>query len=154
MKVGEALAQLKREKSRLARLISLRKENVYVEKGKKTPFDPFKLGEEIEDKVEEIRKLKIRIQKTNLDAKITDEQFSLAEAIIIIGDIRGKIAALSKLFEERREHSFRWRDKDEIEKLPQLNEEEIEKEIEKLESYKIQLDNKVQVTNWSTDLNN
>lgn len=50
MKLGEALAHLKKEKSRLARLISLRKENVYVEKGKKTPFDPEELGKDINKK--------------------------------------------------------------------------------------------------------
>ena len=35
MKLREALSNLKKEKSRLARLISLRKDNVYVEEGKK-----------------------------------------------------------------------------------------------------------------------
>ena len=43
MKLGEALSKLKKEKSKLARLISLRKDNVFVEEGKQTPFDPQKL---------------------------------------------------------------------------------------------------------------
>ena len=44
------------------------------------------------------------------------------------------------------------RDKDEIEKIPQLDEQEIEDEIEKLEIAKVQLDNKIQMTNWITEL--
>lgn len=152
MKLGEALAQLKKEKSRLARLISLRKENVYVEKGKKTPFDPEQLGKDLDKKIDEIRKLKIKIQKTNLNSNLSDTPMSLAEAIIMIGDIRSKISHLSCLFNEKREYSFRLRDKDEIEKIAQLNESEIEKEIGNLESGKIHLDNALQVANWQTEL--
>ena len=54
MNLGEALSLLKKEKSRLARLINLRKDNVYVEEGKKSEFNPKKLSEEINIKIEEI----------------------------------------------------------------------------------------------------
>lgn len=154
MKLGEALAQLKKEKSRLARLISIRKENVYVEKGKKTPFDPREVGKKINEKIEEIRELKIKIQKTNLSTKIPEQDISLAEAIISIGDIRSQMANLRTLFEDKREYSWRLRDKDTIEKIPQLNEKEIEEEMESLETEKIRIDNLIQVTNWETELVN
>jgi len=152
MKLGEALILLKKEKSRLAKLISLRKENVYVEKGKKTPFDPASLSIEIDKKIEEIRDLKIKIQKTNLEAKIPEEDFSIAEAIILVGDIRSKIASLSNLFTERKDSFYRFRSKDEIEKIPQLDEKEIDKQMEELEDYKIKLDNQIQIANWRTEL--
>ncbi len=150
MKLGEALSKLKKEKSRLARLISLRKDNVYVEEGKKTPFDPEKLTKEIDEKIDEIRKLKVRIQKTNLAAIVKGEDSPLAEAIIKVNDLRSKIAHLSTIFEKKREYFFR--DKDQIEKIPQLHEGEVEEQLEKLEIEKIQLDNKIQITNWTTDL--
>lgn len=150
MKLGEALSKLKKEKSRLARLILLRKENVYVEKGKKTRFDPKKLSKEIDTKIEEIRKLKIQIQKTNLDAMVAGENISLAEAIIKVNDIRSKLASLSNLFEEKRSYLFR--EKDEKEMVTQLDELVIEDEIEKLEIERVQLDNKIQITNWTTQL--
>ncbi|MDO8740020.1 MAG: hypothetical protein Q7J54_00410 [Candidatus Woesearchaeota archaeon] len=38
MKLGEALSKLKKEKSKLARLILLRKENIYAEEGKMSEF--------------------------------------------------------------------------------------------------------------------
>lgn len=150
MKLGEALSKLKKEKSRLARLILLRKENVFVEEGKKTKFDPKKLSEEIDNRIDEIRKLKIKIQKTNLNTTIAGEKITLAEAIVKINDLRSKIAHLSDLFEKKRD--FLFRDKDEKEMIAQLDELEIEDEIEKLEIEKVQLDNKIQISNWTTPL--
>ena len=150
MKLGEALSKLKKEKSRLARSILLRKENVYAEEGKKTKFDPKKLSEEIDKKIEDIRKLKIKIQETNLKTKIAGEDITLAEAIIKINDLRSKMAHLSNLFERKRDYLYR--DKDEKEMIAQLDELEIEDDIEKLEIEKVQLDNKIQITNWTTKL--
>ena len=150
MKLGEALSELKKEKSRLARLILLRKENVYVEEGKQTKFDPKELSKEINKKIEDIRKLKIKIQKTNLNIKISGEDISLTEAIIKINDLRSKMAHLSNLFERKRSYLFR--DKDEKEMIAQIDEIEIEDEIEKLEIEKVQLDNKIQIINWVTKL--
>lgn len=150
MKLGEALSKLKKERSRLARLIMLRKENVYVEEGKKTKFDPKKLSKEIDKKIDEIRELKIKIQKTNLDARVDGENITLAEAIAKINDLRSKLNHLSKLFEEKELYSFR--DRERKQKIAQLDELEVEDEIEKLEIEKVQLDNKIQITNWTTKL--
>ncbi len=150
MNLGEALSHLKKEKSRLARMISLRKDNVYVEEGKKPKFEPEVLGEEIDKKIDYIRELKIKIQETNLNVKIKNGDISLAEAIIKVGDIRSRISNLSGLFE--REKGFWLRDKEEKEMVAQLDELKIEDEIEKLEVEKVQLDNKIQMTNWETKL--
>lgn len=152
MKLGEALAHLKKEKSRLARLLTLRKENVYVEKGKKTPFDPKELGKDINKKIHDIRKLKINIQRTNLATKVNGSSITLAETILMVGDIRSMIAKLSGLFEEKREYTWRLRDKDQIEKIPQLSESAVDKEMEQLEAEKTRLDNAIQIANWDTEL--
>tara|TARA_Y100000310_G_C20592366_1_gene768761 strand:- start:587 stop:1045 length:459 start_codon:yes stop_codon:yes gene_type:complete len=152
MKLGEALSKLKKEKSKLARLISLRKENVYVEEGKKTKFDPKELSKEINNKIEDIRNLKIQIQKTNLNTKIIGDNILLGEAIIKVNDLRSKMGKLSNLFEKER--SLWYRNKDEKEIIAQLDEIEIEDELEKLEIEKVQLDNKIQITNWTTKLMN
>ncbi len=150
MKLGEALSALKKEKTRLARLIQLRKENIFAESGKKTKFDPGELSKEIDAKTEEIRKLKIRIQKTNLATIVSGEKIPLAEAIIKVNDIRAKLAQLSGLFERRRD--FLYREKEEKDMVAQLDELKIEDEIEKLEIEKSQLDNKIQITNWTNQL--
>ena len=149
MKLGEALSKLKKEKSRLARLILLRKENVYVEEGEKTKFDPIKLSEEINKKVDEIRELKIKIQKTNLNTIVSGDKISLTEAIIKVNDLRSKLAHLSNLFEKS---SYMFREEKKL--IAQLDELEIEDKIEKIEIEKVQLDNKIQMTNWTTKLVN
>ncbi|MFO8016236.1 MAG: hypothetical protein R6U32_03975 [Candidatus Woesearchaeota archaeon] len=149
MKLGEALSRLKKDKSRLARLILLRKENAYLEEGKKTKFNPNELSEEIDKKIEEIRKQKIKIQKTNLNNLISGDNITLAEAIIKVNDLRSRISHLSSLFEKKERYLFRDNDKNMV---AQLDELEIEDEIEKLEIEKVQLDNKIQMTNWTTKL--
>lgn len=151
MKLGEALSKLKREKSRLARLILLRKENVFVEEGKTTAFDPQKLSLEIEEKIKEIRLLKVKIQEANLKTMMEEEKLSLAEAIIKVNDLRSQIAHLTTLFEDKK--SWYIRDKEEKETHAQIDKRLVEEEIEKLEREKVQLDNKIQITNWSTNLN-
>ncbi|MEK6951837.1 MAG: DIP1984 family protein [Nanoarchaeota archaeon] len=150
MKLGEALSLLKKEQGSLSRLISLRRDNLYVEEGKKTNFNSKKLSEDIDKKIEDIRKLKIKIQKTNLSTKIKEENISLAEAIIKVNDFRSKISDLSNLFE--REKSYLFREKETKEMIPQLEQQEIENKIEELKTEKVQLDNKIQVTNWTTEL--
>lgn len=151
MRLGEALSLLKKEKSRLARLISLRKNNIYTDEGKKPTFDPEKLTKEINEKIESIRKLKIAIEKTNLQEIIDEENISIAETIIKIGDIRSQIAGLSGLFDEFKRTNYFDREP----KLPQiahLDENKIEKEIENLEIEKTRLDNLLQIANWKTEL--
>ncbi len=150
MKLGETLSKIKKEKSRLARLISLRKDNVWAQKGKKAKFNPTALTKDIDKKIDEIRMLKLRIQNTNLQTNVEGESCTLAEAIIKVNDIRSKIAQLSSLFEEKRE--FYFREKDKVEKVAQIDERDVEDLIEQLEIEKVQLDNKIQITNWKTDL--
>ncbi len=150
MNLGEALSLLKKEKSRLARLISLRKDNIFIEEGKKSEFDVKNLSKEIDSKIEDIRKLKIKIAKTNLETELSGEKIILAEAIIKVGDIRSRIAQLNSLFERKK--SSWYIEKEQKNLIPQLNEADIEDEIEKLEIEKGRLDNKIQITNWNTRL--
>ena len=151
MILGESLSLLRKEKSRLARVILLRKDNVHVYEDEKSSFDPNILSKEIDQKIEVIRKLKIKIQKTNLNTIVDGENISLAEAIIKVGDIRSKIASLSGLFEKKRD-SWLYREKEEKKKIAQLDEQKVEDDLEKLENEKSQLDTKIQITNWKTKL--
>ncbi len=150
MNIGEALNLLKKEKSRLARLISLRKENTYIEKGKVSDFDLKQISININEKIDHIRHLKIQIQITNLSTEVIGESISLAEAILKVGDIRSKISKLSDLFEKKRDSWYLNREQKEM--IAQLDESKIEDEIETLENEKARIDNKIQMTNWNTNL--
>ena len=131
------------------RLLALRKENVYRLKGERAKFDPNKLSKEIETKLTEIRKLKIRIQRTNLSTHLKGEGMTLAESIIKVQDLREQIKNLGTLFDDKRDYFFR--DK-EAKKVAQIDEAKVEDTIQLLELKKAQLDNKIQITNWETNL--
>lgn len=150
MKLGEALSLLKKEKAKLSRLITLRKENFYIENKKKPSFDIKDLTKQINEKTGEIRNLKIKIQKTNLNTTLCEQEITLTEAILKIDDLRIRVSDLSNLFERKRD--FLYREKNEIIKYPLIEEKKIEEEIEKLQSEKTKLDNQIQVTNWTVEL--
>lgn len=150
MKLGEALSVLKKEQRRLARLRSLRKENVCRVKGERAKFNPAKLSDEIEAELNAIRKLKIQIQKTNLSTKVKGERITLAEAILKVQDLREQIKDLSTLFDDRKDYLFR--DRNEVKKIAQVNEAKVEDTLQLLEVKKAQLDNSIQITNWDTTL--
>ena len=99
MNIGEALSLLKKEKSRLARLISLRKENVYVEEGKKTEFDLKNCIEKLCEYVE-ARYLQLKANKIE---KINEDYLNCLYQINEWADyevnsekIRGKIIGVSQ----------------------------------------------------------
>lgn len=149
MKLGAALSKKKSEKGKLARMISLRKKNAYLEEGAKPTYDFNKLTQKIDEKIKEIRKLKIQIQKTNIKTML-DEKMNLAEAVIKIGDLRSRIAKLNEV--TKRDSLFsRW-DREKNNYVPAFDEKELERELEKLESEKVRLDNKLQKRLWEVDL--
>lgn len=149
MKLGAALSKLKSEKGKLARLINLRKKNAYVEQGIEPAYSFDTLSNGIDEKIEEIRKLKIQIQKTNVKTML-DEKITLAEAIVTIGDLRSQIAKLSDVT-ERETFLSRW-DRDHKVYIPTFDEKELERKLERVELEKVQLDNKLQKRLWEVDL--
>lgn len=123
---------------------------MYVKEGKKPAFDVKELTDKINGKIDEIRKLKIQIMKTNLETKIGDT--TLAEAIVKIGDLRSKLANLTDLVKLDRSDWLWSRKEKEIEYVPQIDEAMVEDEIKKLEKEKVKLDNEIQKLNWTADL--
>jgi len=149
MKLGVALSKLKSEKGKLARLINLRKKNAYLEAGMKSAYSFNELSDEINERIKEIRKLKIQIQKTNVETML-DGKITLAETIIKIGDLRSQIAKLSDI-PERESFLSRW-DRDKKNYVPTFDEKGLERELERLESEKVLLDNELQKRLWEVDL--
>jgi len=150
MKLGAALSRLKSEKSQLARMIQIRKDTMYVKEGKRPAFDVKELTDRINEKIDDIRKLKIQIMRTNLETKADD--ITLAEAIVKVGDLRSKLANLSELIKLDRSDWLWGRKEKEVEYIPQVDEKIVEDEIKELEKEKVKLDNEIQKSNWTVDL--
>lgn len=119
----------------------------------KPDFSYVKLRTETKMLTENIRKLKMQLQKTNLETMVQykDDKISLAELIIRIGDIRAEISMLNGLYKARDEYSmFRYDEDNSVQ--PQVPPKDIEKEIAELNKEKTKLDGLLQHTNWTIDL--
>lgn len=147
MKMGEMLTELKKEKEDLTRLLSLRKETFWVEGNKKPAISTAELTARIEEKINSVRKMKLKIQEENLKTKVGE--ISLAEAILKIADLRNETKNLAELKDGDRG----WALRDEKEhKRPQLNPLQIEELVEKLQKQKTKLDSQIQSVNWKQEI--
>lgn len=157
MKIGEALAKTKLLKNKLLELQKLQRQTFFVEEGKKKEADFDELSKEISQVLEELRELKLRIQRANLNTFIEWKggKISLAEAILTIGDLRSQLAHFDKLEEDERfgrRSLFDRKTKDEVEYLPQKSRVELVELKKKIEAEKTALDNLVQNTNWRAEV--
>lgn len=150
MKLGEALQQLKTLQSKLARLQDLRFDtfNYLENKDIEIPFD--EVTSQIRDLVEEIRILKVKINKTNALTQVTvmGEQITLQELILRIGDLRSELSSLMVL----KPKGPVWLGGQAVEYIPQRRQDEMADIISVLEQQKADLDKLLQSTNWGTDL--
>lgn len=152
MKIGEALAEKKNMQSRLAKCNELMKKSYYY-RGEKPDFDYGKLRKETGSLTENIKDLKMRIQRTNLNvtAKYKGKEFTLAELIIRLGDIRAEISVLNTLYDARDDFFSLRHDETEGTK-PQVPPNKIEDDIKDLNKEKTEIDAMLQHTNWTEEL--
>ncbi len=152
MKLGECLRELKRKQAQLVRKINLR-ESTFSYKKDESPEVPFgAVTGEIKQLATDIRDLKLQIEFTN-NVTLVDfngEKVSIADLILRIGDLRSELKQLNALTEKKR-FSF-LHDDETKEVVRQLNQVDLNKEIEVLESDKDKIDRFLQKTNWSIDI--
>jgi hypothetical protein len=151
MKLGALLSEIKGKQSRLARLMSISEQTMYVEKGKTPKLNYKETSEEIDKLIPEIRQLKLKVQEANLRNKLPDFKITLAEAIIKVADLRSLMSHKSGLIKYSKLNLWDMEDK-KIDYIPQMKEKEMEKEVEELSREKIKLDNAIQKANWSIDV--
>lgn len=157
MKIGEALARTKLLKNKLVELQKLQRKTFFVEEDKKKEADFEELERELLKVMDELRELKLRIQRANLNITVEwkDRSISLAEAILIIGDIRSRLAQLDEIGSDSKfgvRSLFDRKTKDEVEYLPQKSRVELLELKRRLEAEKTALDNLVQNTNWRAEI--
>lgn len=151
MKLGSLLSEIKGKQSRLSRLIDISKETMYVEDGKEPKMDYKEVSEETNKLIDDIRQLKLKVMKANLENTLPDSDMTLAEAILKVGDLRSRMSNKSGLIRYSKIHIWNIDDK-KIDFVPQVKEKEIEDEIKELSKEKIKLDNQIQKANWSIEV--
>lgn len=152
MKIGEALVEKKKFQSRLAKCNDLLQKSYYYRQSK-PDFSYKKIRTEIDDITKKIRKLKIDIQYTNMTETVSykEKTITLAEMIILIGDIRAEIATIGNLYRSNADR-YSFMDENTTIMKPQVPPEEIEENIKSLNQEKSKLDSLLQHTNWTIDL--
>ncbi len=152
MKIGEALALIKAKKGYIASQYELLNEQMYYEAGKKPDFEAHSIIENVEKAEKELRELKLAVTRANMDKKL-ENGVSLAEAIILIGDIRGKIAHMSKSVKNpHRGRLYYDVDEKRIEYVAQIHPKEIDDSVRELEAEKRKLDAELQKANWKLEI--
>lgn len=148
MKIGEALAEIKSKKSELSRYFDIMQSKIFRIEGETSDIDIKTIPDKIQTITDDIRKMKIRVLKTNLNTKY-DKNLNLQEAILKVGDIRSMLSHYQPLFE--REKYF-FSKSEEKPRIPQLSEKENEDRIKNLQKEKVIIDNRIQLLNWQIDL--
>lgn len=98
MKIGEALAEIKSKKSELSRYFDIMQSKIFRIEGETSDIDIKTIPDKIQTITDDIRKMKIRVLKTNLNTKY-DKNLNLQEAILKVGDIRSMLSHYQPLFE-------------------------------------------------------
>jgi len=148
--LGAALQELKIKQSKLTRLNRLRYDTFNVLENKKIDVEFEKVDKEINDLIDEIRDLKVRIIKTNANVQIEvdNKKISIMELILMIGDLRSELSQ----YETLRPKGPVYLGGQAVEYIPQKKQDEIAKIIAEMEQKKADLDKILQAKNWETEL--
>ncbi len=151
MNLGEALLELKGMKSELVRLMEAR-ENSFAYSEEPPAEKTAELSGQIAIQVQEIRKLKMRVERTNHSSVIDtpEGKMAIAEAIICVSDMRSELASLEKLRGKFREERDSWREQKP--KKFQAGQKELLAQIRELEKQKVRMDSFLSSWNWKVEL--
>lgn len=149
MKLAEALqerADLNRNIDQLKnRLIN----NALVQEGEKTPEDPAKLKKELDESLSRLEYLMARINISN--ANIHSDQMTLTEMIAAKDMLTLKISTYKDVAYAASQAPKRARNT-EIRIKPSIDVADWQKSIDKMSKTLRELDNKLQESNWTTEL--
>ncbi|MBN1802801.1 MAG: hypothetical protein JW891_14930 [Candidatus Lokiarchaeota archaeon] len=150
MLIGAALQELKTLKSKLARLYILRRDTFNVLENKIIEVEFEKVTEDIRNLLEEIKKLKGNIAKTNAKTIIELDgiQITMQELIITIGDLKSELYQLEYL----KPRGAVYLGGQAVEYIPQKRQDEMATIIANLEEKKAELDKILQSKNWQIEL--
>ena len=148
--LGAALQELKIMQSKLTRLNRLRYDTFNVLENKNVEVEFEKVDKEINDLIDDIRELKVRINKTNTNVKleVDGKEITIMELILMIGDLRSELSQ----YETLRPKGPVYLGGQAVEYIPQRKQDEIAKYIAEMEQKKADLDKILQAKNWETEL--
>jgi len=144
------LQELKIMRSKLARLYRLRLDTFNVLEKKSAEVEFGQVSIEIDELIQQIRDLKVKIQKTNANAVVTvdGKDICIQELILRIGDLRSEL----QQHEQLKPRGPVYLGGQAVEYIPQRKQDEIAGAIAELEQRKADLDKILQAQNWTTEI--
>ncbi len=150
MKLAEALIIRAELQTKYHKLEARVRNNLVVQEGEVSPEDPVKLIGELKNVNRELTELIGRINSTNANSYL-EEGLTLTQGIAKRDGIMSLRNSLEQFVNEASAISDRY-SLAEIKKLPNINVEELQKEIDRLSKEYRLLDIKIQEYNWKVDL--
>ncbi|MBR2793734.1 MAG: DIP1984 family protein [Solobacterium sp.] len=157
MKLAEALQERADLNNRIAQLRVRISNNALVQEGEKTPENPDDLIRQLNTALQQLTNLITRINLTNSvtmvnESSLTGEKTkSLTELIAERDMLKVKLEVFRDIVNTASATVYRARGT-EIKVLPAINVQKIQKEVDQISKQLRLVDNKIQETNWLTEL--
>ncbi len=150
MKLAEALQERADLNRRIAQLRSRLEMNATVQEGETTAEDPAELMKELNECIEQLETLMVRINLTNCSTRVDGK--SLTELIARRDCLTLKISAYRSLLDQASSITQRVT-MSEIKILRAVDVKALQKQTDALSKELRQTDNTIQLANWQTELN-
>ena len=157
MKLAEALQQRADLNNRISELRQRLTNNALVQEGEKTAENPEELLRQLNGCIKDLCTLIAEINLTNSVTKVKDKtltgekEITLTELIAERDTLTLKLNAYREFINEASSTTYRARGT-EIKILPSVNVQKIQKEIDQMAKQLRLTDNRIQETNWTTEL--
>lgn len=149
MKLAEALQERAAINKDICLLSDRLQRNVLVQEGEQPAEDPLDLKKQLNGCLSRLEYLIKQINLTNCSVKV--EGKTLTELIALRDTLQSKFTIYSRIVKEAGQNTYRARNT-EIKILPAIPVKDWQKEIDGIAKEIRQIDNKIQQTNWTTDL--
>ena len=149
MKLAEALLERADLNRKIGQLRQRLNDNALVQEGETTPEEPEQLLKELNACLRRLEELMIRINLTNSKTMVGED--TLTEMIARRDCLRTKLSIYQDLISNASQKTNRARFS-EIKILSAVDVKKLQKDYDRFSRQLRQLDNKIQETNWLTDL--
>jgi len=149
MKLAEALSLRKDLQKRIEQLKNRLRSNVKVQEGEQPLEDPKALAAELDDCLAQLETLIYRINQTNMETLVDGAPLTRLMAQKEV--LTKRIGILREVFDEASSLGERY-SRSEIKQVCTISVSDLGKKIDKFSKEFRELDNKIQATNFSTEL--
>ncbi len=151
MKLAEALQRRADINSKISKLRGNMEDSVLVQENEEPDFDIAKLLKEHDDLIEERTGLIDKINEVNNKTMDPETGKTVAQLISLRDSLKTRMATYQQIVDKAGQKSWRSSGK-EIRTVTTVKVKDIQKKVDEMAKMFRQVDNKIQMLNWATDL--